>query len=265
MAQLDNRLSGNSRAVMVRGGPKHRSTVIILGSIIIGLVLARFMMISATAAILVLSSGIVLVVTVLLRKTDYLIFAWFVMTSLIWFILLRLLPGQYYAIVGRGIFWGLLGCVIVAWAMEKVLSRSQFTPFDNVPLKAIILVFLLWCTITLFTSIDVFNSIKKLSHIVIAIIAAYMFYDFFCQDESNIKKTINILSLVVIVVSFVTIAAGIRSLISGIPVYKQIQLWFLNPNVLGTFLFVCSPVLITSGFDFRPIKRFKFFFQVIYR
>jgi O-antigen ligase len=216
------------------------------------------MMISATAAILVLSSGIVLVVTVLLRKTDYLIFAWFVMTSLIWFILLRLLPGQYYAIVGRGIFWGLLGCVIVAWAMEKVLSRSQFTPFDNVPLKAIILVFLLWCTITLFTSIDVFNSIKKLSHIVIAVLAFYMFYDFFSRGQNNIRRTLNIVSIVVLLVSFVVIAAAMRGFIYGVPIYKEIRVWFLNPNVLGSFLFISTPLLITSGFDFRPIKRLRF-------
>ncbi len=257
MTQLKNGLAGNSRLMTIRGIPKHRGTVIILGSILIGLVLARFMMISPAAGILALSCGIVLASTVLLRKTDYLIYAWFFLTTIVWLVMLRLLP-EYYAFVGRGIFWGLLACVIAAWAVDNILRHRQFASFENMPLKTIILIFMLWCTITLFTSIDVFNSVKKLSHIIIAFVASYMFYDFFSRDQNNIKKMLNIVSLVVILVSSIVIGVAIRSYISGIPIYKEIQLWFLNPNVLGSFLFVCSPVLITSGFDFRPIKRLKF-------
>jgi O-antigen ligase len=52
-------------------------------------------------------------------------------------------------------------------------------------------------------------------------------------------------------------------MISGVLIYKEIQLWFLNPNVLGSLLFVCSPLMITSGFDFRPIKRLRVFFLAL--
>jgi O-antigen ligase len=218
------------------------------------------MMISPAAAIIALSSGIVLALTIFLRKTDYLIYAWFFLTSLIWFIMGGLLPSSYYQFIGRGVFWGLLLCIIVAWAIDNVLKGRRFLPFDNVPLKTIILIFVIWCTMTLFVSIDVLSSIKKLSHIVIAFTASYMFYDFFSRDKNNINKMLRIVSLVVIFVSFAVVALAIRSLISGAPIYKEISTWFLNPNVLGSFLFICSPLLITSGFDFRPIKRLRFIF-----
>jgi O-antigen ligase len=87
-----------------------------------------------------------------------------------------------------------------------------------------------------------------------------MFYDFFSRDQYNIKKMLNIVSLIVICVSFIVIAIAIRSLISGDPIYKETRLWFVNPNALGSFLFVCCPLLITSGFDFRPVKQLKFLF-----
>jgi O-antigen ligase len=115
----------------------------------------------------------------------------------------------------------------------------------------------------MFTSSDVITSVKKLSHIVIAFVSSYMFYDFFSRDENNIKKILNIVSLVVIFFSFLIVATAIYSLISGFPIYKKIELWFLNPNILGSFLFICSPLLITSGFDFRPVKRLKFLFVLI--
>jgi O-antigen ligase len=260
MARRKDSLMRNSQVMMIRAIPKYRGAVIIVGSVLVGLVLARFMMISPTAAIIALSSGIVLAITIFLRKTDYLIYAWFFLTSLIWFIMGGLLPWSYYEFIGRGVFWGLLLCIIVAWAMDNVLKGRRFLPFDNVPLKTIILIFVIWCTMTLFVSIDVLNSVKKLSHIVIAFTASYMFYDFFSRDKNNINKMLRIVSLVIILVSFAVVTLAIRGLISGAPIYKEISTWFLNPNVLGSFLFICSPLLITSGFDFRPIKRLKFIF-----
>jgi O-antigen ligase len=260
MAQLKDGLARNSWLTMVWGGPRHRGTVIIIGSILIGLVLARFMMISPTAAVVALSCGIILAVTFLVRKIKHLIFGWFVLTSMMMLILLRVLPPAYYAYVGRGIFWGLLVCIIAAWAIDNILMGRKFTPLDNVPLKATVLIFVLWCTVTVSTSIDVVNSVKKLSHIVIALVASYMFYDFFCRDENNIKTIVKITSLVVMLVSFTTIAVAIYCVTFGLPIVKQIQLWFLNPNILGRFLLICGPLLITSGFDFRPIKRLRFLF-----
>ena len=250
----------SNRLPLVRKAIKQRGVVVILGSILIGLLLARFTMVSPFAAIIFLSTGIVVVITVFLRKTEYLIYTWFVLTSLLWLIIVQLVPLSYHAYIGRGIFWGGLICIIVAWAIDNILRGRQFMPFDYVLLKAVILIFLLWCITTLFTSIDVFNSVKKLSHIVIAFIASYMFYDFFSQGEDNIKKTLKIVSLVVVFVSLITVGLAIRGLISGVPIYKEIQLWFLNPNVLGSFIFICSPLLITSGFDFRVMRRLKVFF-----
>ncbi len=246
--------------VVKREIPKLGGAPIILGSVFIGLVLASFTMLSPLAGIMALSSGIVITITMLLRRADYLIFAWFVLTTLLWFIMGRLLSPDYYPFMGRGIFWGLLLCTIAAWAIDNILKGRQFTPFENVPLKAAILIFLLWCTVTLLTSVDVLNSVKKLSHIVIAFVASYMFYDFFSRNEDHIRKTLKIVSLAVTFVSLIVAGVAVRSLINGLPIYKEIQLWFLNPNILGRFLMVCIPILITSGFVSRPIKRLKFLF-----
>jgi O-antigen ligase len=214
------------------------------------------MMISPAAAIIVLLCGIVLALTVLLRKTDYLIYAWFFLTSLILFVMVRLLP-EYYAFVGRGVFWGLLACIIAAWAIDNILKGRQFTPFDNVPLKATVLIFLLWCIATLFTSLDVFNSVKKISHIFIALTVSYMFYDFFSRDQNNIRKVLRVLLFVVTSISIMAIGVAGHGLISGVPIYKKISLWFVNPNVLGHILFPCIPILIAAGFYFVPNRLLK--------
>ena len=256
MAQLKDSVARNSRLMMVRGGDRHRGAIIILGSVIIGLVLARFMMISPSAAIIAVSSGIALALTIFLRKTDYLIYAWFILTGFVSLIMTRLLP-EYYSYVGRGIFWGLLACIIVAWAMENILRGRQFTPFDNVPLKAGILIFVLWCIATLSTSLDVFNSVKKLSHIVIALAVSYMFYDFFSRDQDNIGKVLRVLLFVVTSISVIAIGVAGHGLISGVPIYKKISLWFVNPNVLGHILFPSIPILITAGFYFVPNRLLK--------
>jgi len=237
-----------------------KECVIILAAILIGLALARFIIISPYGGIVALSSGIVIALTVLLRKMDYLIIGWFILTSLMWLIILRLFPAHYYPFVGRGIFWGLLACIIAAWAIDNIIEKRQFTRFDNVQLSAIIVVFILWGIMSLATSLDVLFSARKLLHIVVALVASYMFYDFFSQDVNNIRKVLATISLVILVLSIITIAVAIWSIIAAIPIYKEIQLWFLNPNMLGTLLFVCSPLLITSGFDFKPIRRLKPFF-----
>lgn len=246
--------------------PRHkgtRGTAFIVTGVLIGLVLARFLLISPAAAIVILSCGIVVAVTVFVRKTEYLIYAWFVLTSLVYFIMVRLLPPVYYEIVGRGIFWGLLVCMIVSWAIDNIINGRQFVSFDNLPMKATILVFVLWSTMSLFTSIDVFYSIKKLSHIVIALIASYMFYDFFSRDQNNIRKVIGVLFFVVIVISFVTTLVALYALLSGTPIYKKISLWFWNPNTLGNLLFMSVPILIAAGLDFVSNKSIKVFFVSI--
>jgi len=247
MIEQDNLMRTNL-LVTIREIPRRRGSAIILGSILLGLVLARFMMISPLAAILVLSSGIILALTFLLRKINYLIFGWFCLTSMIWFIM-RSLPTHLYPYVGRGIFWGLLICIIAAWAIDNILSARPFLPFDHVPLKATILIFLLWGVATLFTSVDVFNSVKKLSHFILALASSYMFYDFFSRDQNNIKKIIGIVIVILLLISSITVLIAGYSLMSGVVIYKQLYLWFINPNVLGYILFMCIPIFITTGHE----------------
>ena len=228
--------------------------------VLTGILLAKFIMISLTLGIIALSCAILLVLTIVFRKMDYLLYAWLVLTSVIWFIMLRGLSPAYYQFIGRGIFWGILVCAFAAWAIDIILRGRQFMPLDNVSLKACILVFVLWCTATLTTSVDVLYSFRKWLHIVFALVAAYMFYDFFSRDEKNIKRMINIVSVVMVLVSSLTIAVAARALMLGMPIYKEINLWFQNPNVLGAFLMVPLPILVTSGFNFWPVRRFKWLF-----
>ena len=247
--------------------PKNRrGVVVVLSSITIGLVLARFMMISTLTAIIALLCGAVLAVTILLRKVDYLILVWIVLTSLIFFIMGRLFPPNYYEFVGRGIFWGLLVCIIAARAMDNVLRGRQFVRFDCTALKVIILFFLLWCVATLFTSLNFYNSVKKVVQFVIALGVSYTFYDFFSEDENNIKRVLMMLLVVASSISVITVLVAVHSIVLGEPIYKKISLWFINPNVLGYLLFPCIPVLISAGFYFirsRFLKRVLVFTMLL--
>lgn len=263
MAQPDASLARNSRLTMVRNGPKHKGTVIIVISILIGLILARFIMISPAAAVVALSCGIVLAVTLFLRRIDYLIFGWFVLTGLVLYILTRLLPSSYYPFVGRGIFWGLLICIIVARAIDNILSGRQFLRIYDVPLTATIVVFLLWCTASLFTSLDPVNSVKKLSHVVIGLVGSYIFYDFFSQDKNNINKVLAIIFFVAVGISSFVLVIAVQSLVSGVPIYKRISLWFINPNTIGYLLFMCIPISLAAGHYCVSNKGLKILFIAV--
>ncbi|UCG81409.1 MAG: O-antigen ligase family protein [Desulfobacterales bacterium] len=243
---------------LVREAIKRRGAVVMLGSILIGLLLSRFIMISPRAGIMFLSAAILLSITVAIRKIDYLIFAWLVLTSVINLILWNVLPEHYYPFAGRGIFWGILVATIVAWGVDKILTGRQFVPFDNVALKVTILIFILWCILSMFASIDLYNSLKQLSKIVIAFVASYMFYDFFSQDQKNIEKLIRLVFLIIIAISFSVVVMSGYCLVSGRPIYKQITVWFWNPNALGFILFICTPILITNGLHFVSNRAAKF-------
>jgi O-antigen ligase len=229
---------------------KQKGLVILIGSLFIGFVLARFTMVSPLAGIIALACGIIIAATVFYRRVDYFIFSWFVLTSLMWLLLPRL-PSSYHAYIGRGIFWGILACMIVAWSLDNVLNDRTFTPFENMPVKAITFMFLVLATISLLASEQVVGSVKKLSHIVIGLITAYMFYDFFSRDQRNMEKTLTFLSFILVGTSFITLVISGHALMTGIPIYKKIRLWFFNANSLGYFLFVTSPVLFGVGFGLK--------------
>ena len=246
MAQFKDSLASNSWLMTVRGIPKHRDTLIILGSVLIGLVLARFTMISPLATIMVLSCGIVISLT-FLGRTHCLISIWFVLTSVIWFASVRLFPPQYFGFLGRAIFWGILLCVMASWALNNFFTKRAFVPFNNTMLKVAIFIFMFWSTMTLFTSVDPLNTLKQIGHLVIVLTAAYTFYDYFSRDYENIKKTLLVLFFVVFIMSFIAVIIGGYGLIFGVPVYKQISLWFINPNVLGYILFMTIPICVVTA------------------
>ena len=256
MAQPKNSVMTASPMNRASASPRFGGALIIVTSVLIGLLLAHFLKTSPKLALMFLGGSIAFSLAVVIRKAEYLFTGWIFLTTFVWLIMSRLMP-EYQSIVGRGLFWGLLGCVIVAWAVDNVLRRRQFIPFDNIPLMTVGGIFLLWGVLTLLASQDVFVSLKKLSHVAIAFIVSYAFYNFFAWDWNNIRKVLKVVMVIIVAVSLLTIGSALDSLVSGVPIYKRISLWFWNPNSLGIFLFTCTPVLITAGCYFirnRGIK-----------
>jgi O-antigen ligase len=249
-------------SVTIRSVQWSKGVVGLVLSIVTGLVLASFIMISTGTAVIVLAAGIAFTLTLILRRVDFLVYGWFVLTSVVFLITARFLP-EYYSFLGTAIFWGLLGCVIAAWAMDNILSGRRFVRFDNMPVKAAILVFLLWGTMSLCTSVDLVISIKRFSHIVIGLAASYMFFDFFSQDQKNIKSVLGVLSILIVTISCFTIVAAAWALARGLPIYKEITLWLRGPNALGSMLCNSIPIVITAGLPFASRKSTRFFFSAI--
>jgi O-antigen ligase len=215
--------------------------------VVAGVFLASTVVTSFYIAVMVTVALGAIILTLFVRPVYYLITTWIVLTSVNWFLVSRIFPPEYYGIVGRGIFWGLLFCTIGAWAVENVFQKKKFMAFDNMAIKGVIIVFCLWGLVSLVGSLDHLRSIKLLSHIAIALIVSYMFYDIFAREVRNLKKFLNIVLTVAVVISTVTWVSAGYALVSGQTLYKQISLWFLNPNVLGSMLFRCIPILLVVG------------------
>ena len=243
----------------IRRLPKQRGLLGLALAALVGLVLARVIMASLPAVILFVAGAAVLIITVLLQKTDVLLYAWFVLTSFILLIVLRFFP-QYYGFLGTALFWGMLACILAAWAMDNIVHGRKFLLFDNVPIIATVVIFLLWGTVSVFTSANVEISIRRFSHIVLGLAATYMFYDFFSRDEKNIKKILFVILFITMFISVSTIITAIYSLLSGKPIYKQLTLWLGGPNSLGGLLCFCIPLMLTAGLFLVENKALKVLF-----
>jgi O-antigen ligase len=245
----------SNRFMVLREIPRQRGIVVVVGGVLVGLVLARFVMVSLPAAIVALSTGIVLILTIFVRSIGHLLLGWFVLTNFIWLILTRFFPYTFYSFMGTGIFWGLLLCVIASWAMDNVLRGRGFTGLQNLPIQVTIFLFLLWGLLSTVTSMNVLESIKIWSHIAIALVASYVFCDFLSRDESNMKKALAFILGLAIFFSMVIVGIAGHSLLSGAEIYKRISAWFMNPNIAGHLLFLIFPLSIAAMDDFnKPLK-----------
>jgi O-antigen ligase len=233
--------------------------MVISGSLLAGLLLAGSVVVSPVLATLLLSGVIVLTIAFCFRKTQHLIIGWIYLTGFV-NLLLSYLPAHYYPVVGRAAFWGVLSCILLAWGVDVILRGNAFVRFDNLPLKVTILTFLVWCILTLTSAQNLFLSVKHVSHYVIVLTASYMFFDFFSRDEDHIVKTLRAVLYVTAIICFVIVLAGMRGLIAGIPIYKQLSLWFQNPNGLGKLLATSIPILVTAGVYHLPNRGLKCLF-----
>lgn len=238
-----------------------QSVIIITGVILIGLVLAACILISPRVAAIGLSVSIIITFTVLIRRIDYLIFAWFVLSWLMYWIASQF-PETYESLIIRSTFWGLIFCINVSWFIDTILNRRKPTPFDYTAIKVIIFSFLIWLAIPIFITPNIFRGMVTMSRILIAFITSYVLYDFLSRDENSIKRLLTILSVLAISISFGTLVDACYKLVSGITTFKNVYA-VLGNNALGCFLFISSPILITSGLYFNNNKRLKTFLVVI--
>lgn len=252
----------NDQLLTIKRIPRHKGGVGLVLGVFVGLVLAYFVMVSVHAAVLVFSGGIVLALVLFFRRIDLLIYGWFVLTGFVLVLSWHLIP-EYSEFLGTAIFWGLLFCIIGAWAVENVLGGMKFIPFENLPIMVTTFLFLLWGTISVSTSVDPGISIRRFSHIVIGVGASYMFYDFFSRDERNIRRIVAIILVMTSVFSVATVATAVYSLVAGLPIYKQLGLWLMGSNALGSLLCHSIPIMLTAGLCLVPRKCFKVFFAVL--
>lgn len=245
---MNNRLAG--RLI-------NKSAVVVTAAILIGLILTNYLIASPLTAITLVSVGTALAFTVFIRRIDYLVFAWFTLSWLMYWIASRF-PADYQSLVIRSIFWGLLFCMNVSWLIDTILTRRKPIPFDDRPITAIIFTSLLWSAILVFITPSISRSMITMSRILIALITSYVLYDFLSRDENNIRRLLTILSVIVILISFGTLIDACRRLISGALLFKTVGAVLLN-NPLGYFLFISSSILITSGFNFKNNKELKTF------
>ena len=235
----------NIRSSPKLGSTSARGLLPISLAVCVGFFLSFFAVRSPLAGLVALACGTALTLTFFLRKIDVLIIGWFFLTATM-SLVLQLLPPEYSALVGRSMFWGLIICVLVAWFIDHVMSRNPFEKFDYFAAKALLFIFLFWCTVTVTTSLDAYNSTKKLSHIVIALAGFYMFYDFFSQSKKNLDRVLRLLLILVVVISFAELGSVCINVAKGEPIYKRISLWFYNPNSLGLLLSMTIPILFAS-------------------
>jgi len=240
--------------MLVRGVTQKKGIFAIAVAVVGGLMLSRLTVISPLLGVIALACGVVLALALLIRNVYSLIYGWFVLTGFLFVILYRLLPSEFYPFVGRGIFWGVLLCIIGAWALDNVLSKRRFLRFDDLGIKVTLILFLAWCLLSLFGSLDVVNSVKQISHIAIGLMASYMFFDLFSRDDKNLRQTVGIIFIVVMAISGIVVLAAVQSVVLGLPVYKRISLWFWNTNSLGLLLFMSIPILLTGGLPLLPNK-----------
>jgi O-antigen ligase len=221
------------------------SIAVALG-VLFGLLLSRSLMHSPTYGVVAAAGSFILALAVLVRNTTYLVFLWFVLTSVVYLVSSPLYVEGQSHLLSQSIFWGILACVIVAWAIEGVLQRRRFSVLPDAGLIYILLFFLGWALLSISSSMDVARSLKQWLHIIVALMASYMFYDWFSVDRRNIDKVVGALFWVTAAISVAVCAMALDGLIRGVPIYKRITLWFWNANSLGYLLFVAFPIIASS-------------------
>jgi O-antigen ligase len=90
-----------------------------------------------------------------------------------------------------------------------------------------------------------------------------MFYDFFARNQSNIKKTVGVFLFVTLVISLAGVLTAAYSIMSGVPVYKQLGLWLMGSNALGGLLCYSMPILLTAGLSLVSRKGIKLLFGAV--
>lgn len=235
--------------------------VMLAVAVLVGYLIAKLIMTSVPVAIVFFTGAATVILTVLVRRVDFLIGGWLVLTTFIHKIQANFPPDMSEK-VGTALFWGGFICIATSSVINTIMRKERLIPFSSPPLKIVTLIFFLWATMTLSISPNVLWSATQLSHILLGVVGTYVFYDYFCRRLANFRRVINLVVFTAGIVGVLTVFQGIKLLAQGEGIWKNASLaaWFYNTNSMGFFSFVLLPLVISETVvELNPkLKRAKF-------
>ncbi|MEW6381808.1 MAG: hypothetical protein AB1611_19710 [bacterium] len=145
----------------------------------------------------------------------------------------------------RLLLWGMNGLFFIVWITKNISRKRGFIPFQERGLLIVLYLFLFWACVSIFFSQDPAIGVKRMGHLLIALLDSYIFYDFFARSEENVQFFRKVITFFVIFVSCWSTLESFQKLSRGEKLFKNIYAGFCNPNFLGHFLFLFFPLILS--------------------
>lgn len=154
----------------------------------------------------------------------------------------------------RLLLWGTNVLIFLFWLCTNIFQRKGFVPFREKGISIVLYLFLFWICLSIFFSQDPVIGVKRTGHLVIALVNAYIFYDFFSRSKENVQFFVRVITFLVAFVSVWAILESFQKLSLGQTLFKNIQAGFCNPNFLGHFFFLFSPLMFSFYLIYSPFR-----------
>lgn len=190
----------------------------------------------------------------------YIIFSWlFIMCFMDYFI-----PSSLHI---RLFIWGINGLLLAVWFTKNISQKLGFVPFREKGLAIILYLFLFWACISIFLSSMPLYGIRQMGRLIIGLLTSYIFYDFFSRSKKNVHFFLKVITFLVLFVSCWAVIESLQKLLAGEKLYKNIYAGFANQNVLGYFLFLFLPLMLSYFFIHCPFqgkyRRWRILFLIL--